>query len=238
MSCRASQCVGYILEAELGVARNGRSEPDFMGWEVKASEVTSFEKPPLAKSITLMTPEPTGGFYRDRGVEAFIRKYGYADKLGRNDRMNFGGVFRAGQLHAGTKLTLTINGYDHEAEKITNPDGSLALVDGEGNSAAEWHFAHLMGIWNKKHAQAVYVPALARQEIERQYHYGGKVRLAEGTDFKRLIKAIAVGTVFYDPGIKLEESSTEAPATKRRSQFRVKSSELIQLYAAMHETPL
>ncbi len=230
--CISSQCVGYTLEAELGVSRNGRSEPDFLGWEVKASEVTSFAKPPPAKAITLMTPEPTGGFYRDQGVEAFIRKYGYADKLGREDRMNFGGVFRAGQHHAGTSLTLTLNGYDATAGKITNASGSLALIDSEGNAAAEWSFAHLMGIWNRKHAQAVYVPALARQEPGRQYSYGGNVRLAEGTDFTRLIKAIADGVVFYDPGIKLEGASTNAPAAKRRSQFRVKSSEIAKLYGS------
>ena len=29
--CRASNCVGYTLEAELGIARNGYAEPDFLG---------------------------------------------------------------------------------------------------------------------------------------------------------------------------------------------------------------
>ena len=48
-----------------------------------------------------------------------------------------------------------------------------------------------MGIWNRKHAQTVYVPALARQEPARKYSYGGSVRPAEGTDFTRLIKAVA-----------------------------------------------
>ena len=61
-----------------------------------------------------------------------------------------------------------------------------------------------MGIWNRKHAQAVYVPALARQEPERQYSYGPKVRLGEGTDFTRLVAALAAGADYYDPGIKLE----------------------------------
>ncbi|MFO1033755.1 MAG: MvaI/BcnI family restriction endonuclease [Hyphomicrobiales bacterium] len=236
--CRASQCVGYTLEAELGVGRNGRSEPDFMGWEVKASEVASFDKPPAAKAITLMTPDPTGGFYKQNGPEAFIRKYGYADRNGRPDRMNFGGVFRAGQHHIGTGLTLSLNGYDVNTDRITDVGGSLALIDQAGNAAAEWSFSRLMGIWNRKHAQAVYVPALARQHPERQYQYGNKVRLAEGTDFPRLIRAIANGTVFYDPGIKLEGVSTAKPATKQRSQFRVKSSELEILYAAMTVTPL
>lgn len=194
--CTAPQCVGYTLEAELRIARNGRSEPDFLGWEVKASEVSAFDRPPNAKAITLMTPEPTGGVYRQQGVEAFIRKYGYSDRNGREDRMNFGGVFRAGRVHEGTGLMLSLTGYDATAGKITDVNGSLALIDKEGNAAAEWSFAHLMGIWNRKHAQAVYVPALARTEPERQYRYGDRVRMAEGTDFTRLISAISQGSVF------------------------------------------
>ena len=236
VACNAPQCVGYTLEAEMGVARNGRSEPDYLGWEVKASEVTSFAKPPPAKAITLMTPEPTSGFYRDEGVEAFIRRYGYADKLGRADRLNFGGVHRVGQQHAGTGLTLLLNGFDAIAGKITNADGSLALVDDAGIAVAEWSFAHLMGIWNRKHAQAVYVPAMVSQSNGRQYSYGGSVRLAEGTDFTRLIKAVSVGAVFYDPGIKLEGASTDKPRTKRRSQFRVKSADLPVLYTTITAT--
>lgn len=236
--CRASHCVGYTLEAELGVSRNGRSEPDFMGWEVKASEVSAFDRPPAAKAITLMTPGPTGGFYRQNGVEAFIRKYGYADKNGRPGRMNFGGIFRAGQYHAGTNLTLTLNGFDHQTQRITDPRGSLALIDPAGNAAVEWSFSHLIGLWKRKHALAVYVPALARLEGERQYWYSGKVRLAEGTDFLTLVRAIAGGKVYYDPGIKLEGLNSDAIKTKHRSQFRIKSSELENLYTAMREVSL
>ena len=40
---------GYTLEALLGVIPNGRAEPDFMGWEIKAHS---------GSRITLMTPEP------------------------------------------------------------------------------------------------------------------------------------------------------------------------------------
>lgn len=105
-----------------------------------------------------------GRYYRTDGVEAFIRKYGYVDKKGREDRLNFGGVFRAGKFHEGTRLTMQMNGYDASSGKFTGAARSIALIDGAGNAAAEWSFAHLMQIWNRKHAQAVYVPALARQE--------------------------------------------------------------------------
>lgn len=228
--CEAPQCVGYTLEAELGVVTNGRAEPDFLGWEIKASEVSAFGRPPAAKAVTLMTPEPTGGYYRTDGVESFIRKYGYVDKKGRVDRLNFGGTHRTGERHATTGLTLRLAGYDAAAGKITNPTGSMALVDDAGAIAAEWSFASLVSIWNRKHAQAAYVPAEARVSPGRQYRYGADVQLGTGTDIERLLRAIAAGTVYYDPGIKLEGASAAKSTVKRRSQFRIHSRNIVQLY--------
>lgn len=57
-----------------------------------------------------------------------------------------------------------------------------------------------------------------------------KVRLAQGTDPLRLLRALAAGAVYYDPGIKVEQASTAHPATKRRSQFRVASKHIAALY--------
>ena len=232
-ACNAPQCVGYTLEAELGVARNGYAEPDFLGWEVKASQVPSFASPAVSKVLTLMTPEPTGGYYRDDGVEAFIRKYGYPDKMGREDRLNFGGVYKAGKRHEGTALTLTLDGYDTTKREITNASGSLALVADDGAIAAAWSFTALAKLWNRKHAQAVYVPAECRTDPVRAYRYGSTVRLGVGTDFLKLLAAMADGEVYYDPGIKLENASTPKPAVKRRSQFRIRSGSLDVLYASM-----
>src|SRR5690606_33980141 len=83
---------GYTLEAELGITPNGVSEPDFMGWEVKQYGVGNFTKFLPKSPVTLMTPEPTGGFYKDSGPIEFVRRYGYPDKSGKPDRLNFGGV--------------------------------------------------------------------------------------------------------------------------------------------------
>ena len=94
LPCNAPNCGGYTLEAELRITPNGFSEPDFLGWEIKQFNVTNFER--LSNSIiTLMTPEPTNGIYVSEGVEAFVRKYGYIDKLGRQNRMNFGGIHKS-----------------------------------------------------------------------------------------------------------------------------------------------
>lgn len=231
VACNSPQCVGYTLEAELGIARNGRTGPDIFGWEVKAVGVTALEKPFGSKQVTLITPEPNGGFYKSEGKSAFVRKYGYADKNGIVDRLNFGGVHRVGERHASTSLELTINGYDLAKNRITDASGSIALVDRQGKVAAEWSFAHLMTIWSTKHALAVYVPALAKKLPERMYYYGNRVLLGEGTDFLYFLHALETGKVVYDPGIKLENASSENARLKPRSQFRMKSSQLGALYA-------
>jgi hypothetical protein len=233
--CTSTQCVGYTLEAEFGVARNSISEPDFKGWEIKASKVKSFGAAYSTKAVTLMTPEPTGGFYRSSGVQAFVRKFGYIDKLGREDRLNFGGIFRVGNRHAGTGLTLLLNGFDDKKGVVTDLNGSLALVSDTGEIASEWNFAALMSLWKRKHAQAVYVPAEERKTPSKQYRYGSSIRLGVGTDFLRLLRAISSGTVYYDPGIKLENASSTQARTKRRSQFRVKSQDISTLYEQMTE---
>lgn len=48
------------------------------------------------------------------------------------------------------------------------------------------------------------------------------MRMAQGTDSLRLLRAFAAGAMYYDPGIKLENASTK-PKVKPRRQFRVAS---------------
>lgn len=228
--CLAPQCGGFTLEAELGIPKNSASEPDFLGWEVKQHVVTSFDRPASGAAITLMTPEPTGGFYRQHGPEAFVRMFGYADKRGRLDRMNFGGVHRADTRHAVTGLTLRLYGYDATTGTITNANGAIALVTDSGDVAASWTLAGLLAHWSRKHAKAAYVPSKCRTDPHRQYAYGGKVRLAEGADSLRFLKTFATGMTYYDPGIKLENISA-SPLLKRRSQFRIGSKNIAELYS-------
>jgi hypothetical protein len=233
-ACNAPQCGGFTLEAELGISKNSKAEPDFHGWEVKQHSVTDFKRVAVG-TITLMTPEPTGGFYREQGVEEFVRHFGYADMRGREDRLNFGGIHKVGFRHPRTLLTMALDGYDSESGKITNADGSIALVSDSGQIAASWAFAGLLEHWSRKHSKAVYVPSKCRKEPARQYHYGNKVRLAQGTDALHLLHALALGDVYYDPGIKLENASTPHPHTKRRSQFRVGSKNICSLYDEVEE---
>ena len=228
--CNAVNCGGYTLEAELGITPNGYSEPDFLGWEVKSYGVKKLSNPASGQPITLMTPEPTAGFYKDCGVESFTRRFGYSDKKGREDRINFGGPYKCGVKYNPTGLTLVVQGYDATTGKIANLDGGISLITDEGEAAATWHFADMMTHWNRKHAKAVYVPSIRRDEPIRQYCYGNIIQLGEGTDFHRLLKAISDGAVYYDPAIKLENASSLKPMLKRRSQFRMKLTDLAALY--------
>ena len=99
-----------------------------------------------------MTPEPDLGFYKTDGVESFVRKYGYDDKRGREDRMNFGGVHRCGVVQATTNLTLQIDGFDADKKKITNVHGSIALIDSRERIAAGWSMERLL-----KHLSLIHI---------------------------------------------------------------------------------
>ena len=228
LPCDAPNCGGYTLEAELGITPNGYSEPDFLGWEVKQFGVNKLDKVDSA-IITLMTPEPTHGLYASSGAADFIKKYGYADKSGRPDRMNFGGVHKTGERHHLTDLQLELVGFDSNTGKIRSTDGRIALIDKDDNEAASWSFSSMLLHWNRKHNQACYVPSLSETEIERKYRYGNKIILGTGTDFQLFLAQMALGNIYYDPGIKMENISTK-PKIKKRSQFRIKSKHLPNLY--------
>ncbi|MFS0737669.1 MvaI/BcnI family restriction endonuclease [Sphingomonas sp. 1P06PA] len=221
---------GYTLEAELGITPNGYAEPDFMGWEVKQYGVRDFIRFRPKSPVTLMTPEPTGGIYKSAGVLAFMRRFGYPDQSGTPDRFNFGGRYdcQTGQHHL-TGLRMNLAGYDVTTSKITDIEGGLALLTAADEVAASWSFKGLMSHWNRKHAQAAYVPSLFRTPPP-EYSYGAHVLLCEKTDFLLFLKGFAAGHVYYDPAVKIEGASTLAPAIKRRSQFRVAHSDLTWLY--------
>lgn len=221
---------GYTLEAELGITPNGVAEPDFQGWEVKQFGVKDFVRFVPKSVVTLMTPEPTGGLYRENGIAAFLARFGYADKNGRADRRNFGGVYAIGrEYHADTGLKLLLDGFNPHNGKITDLNGGIMLTDREGLVAASWSFTGMMAHWNRKHAQAAYIPSLTRGPPP-QYCYGARILMCEQTDFILFLKAVAQGVIYYDPAIKIENASTTKPTIKRRSQFRINHARITDVY--------
>jgi hypothetical protein len=237
LPCLAPNCGGYTLEAELDICPNSRAEPDFLGWEVKQHSVTSFvgladKLSNKGAVITLMTPEPTAGIYVEDGVEQFIRRYGYPDQSGKVDRLNFGGKYVYGIPYHLTGVRLITTGF-HPDKGTMDGNGGISLLYGDEKlPAAEWKFSDLLRHWSRKHAKAVYVPSMCHKEPRLSYRFADIVRLGEGTDFVRFLRAVHAGVVFYDPGIKLECAST-TPKVKRRSQFRILSGNLPCLYDKM-----
>ena len=124
---------------------------------------------------------------------------------------------------------MLLSGYDEASGKITDLDGGLLLTGFNGEIAASWSFKNLMAHWNRKHAQAAYVPSIFRSPPP-EYSFGAKILLCEQTDFLLFLKSFASGQVYYDPAIKIENMSSKEAEVKRRSQFRVAHSDLTQLY--------
>jgi hypothetical protein len=234
-SCNAPNCGGYTLEAELGITPNGFSEPDYLGWEIKQYSVSNLERTDVGR-ITLMTPEPTGGYYVEHGVVDFLRKYGYPDRTAK-DRLNFSSPHYMNKPNDKTKLRLVLDGYDGKSAKITSASGGIVVIDTKDQVVARWGFDGLMKHWNRKHALAAYIPSRGRKTPVLQYQYGHLVRLGLGTDFLLFIKAFAAGHVYYDPGIKVTDLHGR-PVTKRRNQFRIQTRNIPSLYKAVETVDL
>lgn len=208
---------GLTLEALLGIIPNSRSEPDFMGWEMKV----------YSKSrITLMTPEPDGGMYKADGVAAFVRRFGAPTD---NDTLYFTGTHRVNARNDKTGLTLIVRGFNPE-KKLMEVGGALELLTDAGHCAAAWSFGDLLIHWNKKHAQAAYVPYESEEIAAPAYRYFSPALLGEGTDFTRYLGALCAGLVIFDPGSKVMNASKPKSSVKARSQFRIPVKHLSELY--------
>jgi hypothetical protein len=227
LPCESENCGGYTLEAELGIRPNGKADPDFHGWEVKQFAVRDLENP-VGAAITLFTPEPDGGVYKEKGVVTFLQTYGYRNDRVTYERLDFGGIHKYGERHPKTGLTLEVRGWNLSAGKLESMDGGIHLVDANGVSAAIWSFTSLINHWKRKHSQAVYVPSIHRPD-PRAYHYGFKVLMGRETDFSLVVRAISQKWVYYDPGIKMETIDGRS-TSKRRSQFRINFRNLTALY--------
>jgi hypothetical protein len=215
---------GYTLEAELGIIPNGVAEPDFLGWELKQYAVRNFAFLRATSPVTLMTPEPTIGRYAE-DFHGFMSRFGYDDTKGRPGRRNFGGIYRHLASESGrTGVRMVLEGYDANKGKIDNLGGKILLVNTDDEVAAGWEFAKLLNHWNRKHAQAAYVPSESIGK-PKSYRYGDQVQFATGTDFFKFMRLVHKGRVYLDPAVKVENGKI-----KKRNQFRVSHKDLAHLY--------
>ena len=209
---------GYTLEALFDINPNGDATPDFKGWELKACG---------SDRVTLMTPEPNGGYYGEHGAEAFLRRYGR--EVADGESLYFTGIHRVAEECKPSGQTLSLRGFQ-TGGKTFDALGYVELLDAKGAVSASWSFAKLLEHWGRKHAKAAYVPCDSRPGPPREYSYGSPVLLGEGTSFLKFLSALQCGAVYYDPAPKLERAATEHPRVHARSQFRVRLPQLPVLY--------
>jgi len=127
-------------------------------------------------------------------------------------------------------LTLTVRGFNPVRKVIEEVGGAVELLTDTGHCAAAWAFGDLIIDWNKKHAQAAYVPYERDKLNALAYRYFSPALLGEGTDFSRYLAAMCAGLVIFDPGSKVMNASSAKSSVKARSQFRMSVKNLAELY--------
>lgn len=215
---------GYTLEAMLGIVPNAISGPDMLGWELKAHS---------GDRITLMTPEPNGGIYRDPGIASFMESYGHHSD---ERTMYFTGQHKTGLVNGRTGLTMEVRGYDHSLGRIIEPDLGIVLVDASRRVAAVWSYSRLLEHWGRKHDRAAYFRYESRTESgTKLLRYDRNVWLGRGTDFTLFIAALANRVIVYDPGTRMRIDETGKSTVKKRNQFRVGFGSLESLYYSFEQ---
>lgn len=223
---KAKNGAGYTLEAQFNIIPNGFSAPDFMDWELKSHS---------GSVVTLMTPEPNSGIYINDGLKAFLHQFATNKKP---DRLDFSSRHNVDVKNDKTLLTIKMEGYDAVSGKITNPDGGLMLRDENNNLAAGWSFDKLIGHWKRKHSNTCYVTYnhFEKNNI-RTYTYGPRIVLGQGTSLDHFLKGLHSCAIYYDPGINMKIKDGRW-SSKKRNQFRVKWSNISELYSSWREIDL
>lgn len=235
-----TQVGGYTLEALLEIPSNSDKDGDFKGIELK-----TFSQ----KRLTLFTPEPDGGVYRD-SFEEFMRKYGYEKEC----VYRFTGLHKVGEVASRSQLCMQIiwthpktgeiKTYSSYAPIATQLNGlEVRLIDSNDIVAASWSIERLMNNWGVKHQSCVYVPCKVTPNeeqvtIDQGYKkivaFGGEVLWCKKTSMKHLLDALEAGKIFLDPAPKFDPEN--AKNNKRRSQWRINN--IYRESPSLYETSL
>ncbi len=201
----ALNAAGYTLESLFGITPNGRSEPDFMGWELKTHK---------SGAMTLMTPEPDMGLYLT-DLEMFLLRHGRCGE----SRRDFTGRHLVNVYNERSRLTMTMEGYDWINCEVSDPRGGLMLRDENGLVVAGWSFNKIITHWSRKHAQTAYVSYEKIGNEDIFYSFGPMVYLCSGPALKSFLNAMYTNVVYHDPGVKMELLNNSW-RPKKRNQFR------------------
>ncbi|PSV29965.1 MvaI/BcnI family restriction endonuclease [Photobacterium sp. GB-72] len=232
-----TQVHGYTLEHACGIKPNADKNGDIFGIELK-----SFTR----KKLTLFTPEPDGGLYKD-DFNRFMTTYGYE----KDGAYRLTGLHRAYKENTKTQLTLKIickhaiktkdpitgkkkieykTGYYTPEIAITKQmmDMAVVLVDRQDKIAASWSLERLLNCWGAKHNEVVYVPAEKISNDDKatlddgykwKVKFSNKVLWCNKTNAENLFQAIHKGIIYLDPAPKYCPDNPKE--NKRRSQWRI-----------------
>lgn len=203
---QAKNGAGYTLESLFGIIPNGRSEPDFHEWEIKSHR---------SGAVTLMTPEPDSGTYRENLAE-FLKAYGNCNEV----RRDFTGRHVIGIPNERTGLVFEMLGYDPERNEVSDPAGGLVMRNSHGEVALGWTFNKILTHWSRKHAHTAYVKYKVDARDVNYYLYGPEVLLCSGADLNLFLKAMYENIIYHDPGVNMKLVSGEW-VSKKRNQFRI-----------------
>lgn len=215
MAYHAKNGAGYTLESLFGIIPNGRSEPDYQGWELKTHG---------SGAVTLMTPEPDAGTYR-ADLGKFLADYGVCGEV----RRDFTGKHPMNEVNIRSGLTMGMEGYDPIKAEVVDPEGGLILRDRNGTVAAGWTFNKILTHWSRKHAQTAYVSYKVKDADTRYFSFGPEIHLCEGAGLKPFLQAMHSNLIYYDPGINMKLSGGRW-VPKKRNQFRVAWKNIGKLY--------
>ena len=218
----AQNGAGFTLESFFGITPNGRSEPDFMDWELKAHS---------SGPVTLMTPEPDTGSYLEC-LSTFLDTYGTSRS---DSKKNFASIHRMNELNPKSSLTMQLTGYNADKGEITDPKGGMMLYDAQGNVAAGWSFQKLLNHWKRKHANTCYVSYEKKPESVPLYSYGPEIRLCRGAGIRNYLLALSSSVIYYDPGINEKKLKDGSWKPKKRNQFRIKWKDIPSIYDETEE---
>lgn len=206
------QAGGWTLEALLGVPRNAKAAPDKYGFEIKAVG---------GNRTSLITTEPDFGYRAEKGVPAYLQRFGREARAG-GGKLVFSGVHRCGKPNAQTGAHLTIDNWDFETNTPTGTgQPNIVLLETKTDTVISgWSFAKIGQSWTKKHAGAVFVETTQLKDHHGAvtgYRYGPISYWGLGTSALRFLGQVGSGVVILDPG----DSQTPGSTHHARTQWRV-----------------
>jgi hypothetical protein len=198
---RARQGAGWTLEALLGIPMNSSSGPDHSGFELKSFQASG--------KVSVITSEPDFGWRREHGLKEYLEGFGRPSRFDER-KLVFNGEHIAWKVNLQTGSKLVIEHWD----SIRNaPDGTgipsvLLVHEASETVLAGWDFTTLASRWSKKHMGCIYLEYERAPDhgLAERYRFGPTAYIGQCTSINRLLKALASGVVYLDPGDSLSAS--------------------------------